>query len=503
VYCSFFGDDLRSTSWYTDPNWHHYSCTFDKTTLVRQLYRDGVLIAQDVAGGAFTAPASALVIGRRNDNASGLVGSIDTLIIHKVALTSAQLQNYTNLPSTDRVAEIGFDDITLQGSAPNQTRLECNATMACPVALLASHDDYALQFSGSEQMQLSSNPLLPNGFTIAYWAQRSASSLNIVVMHGTTTAKRFSAGFNANNTSYCAIGTTKVSSSTPSDTNWHLYVCVFNKTTGTLGLSVDAGTPQTVPSSYTDSGPLLVGRAPEPNSGFQGNIDDLFVYAAPLSHGTIGLLYNSTNPVSMVETATRNPMTPIPTASPTFTITLTASRTTTRRATKTALPATATNVVIYATNTVVPSRTATSSRTLTLTRTRTITRTATRSLTTTITTTPTASKSSKMSLTPTLTRTYTATNTPTPTPFNGVTYTPSNTRTPLMLTRTYLAKQSPTYFAQTRTATWFAIRATQTSAAVTRTAIPTATYRARLTQTAAVIQTLTAYPVPASPTRTP
>ena len=503
VYCSFFGDDLRSTSWYTDPNWHHYTCTFDKTTLVRQLYRDGVLIAQDVAGGAFTAPPAELVIGRRNDNAGGLVGSIDTVIIYKVALTGTQLQNYTNLPSADRIADIGFDDITLQSSAPNQTRLECNATMPCPVALLASHDDHAVQFSGSEQLQLRSNPILPNGFTIAYWAQRSASSLNTVVMHGTTAAKRFSAGFNANNTPYCAIGTTKVSSSTPSDTNWHLYVCVFNKTTGTLGLSVDAGTPQTVLSSYTDSGPLLVGRAPEPNSGFQGNIDDLFVYAAPLTHGTIGLLYNSTNPVSMVETATRNPMTPIPTASPTFTITLTASRTTTRRATKTALPATATNVVIYATNTVIPSRTATSSRTLTLTRTRTVTRTITRSLTATRTTTPTASKSATMSLTPSITRTYTATNTPTPTPFNGVTYTPSNTRTPLMLTRTFLAKQSPTYFAQTRTATWFAIRATQTSAAVTRTAIPTATYRARLTQTAAVIQTLTAYPVPASPTRTP
>lgn len=501
VYCSFFGDDLRSTSWYTDPNWHHYACTFDKTTLIRQLYRDGELIAQDVAGGAFTAPPSALVIGRRNDNASGLVGSIDTLIIYKVALTGVQLQNYTNLPSADRIADIGFDDITLQSNAPNQTRLECNATMACPVALLASHDDYALQFTGSEQMQLSSNPLLTNGFTIAYWAQRSASSLNTVVMHGTTTAKRFTAGFNINNTPYCAIGTTKVSSSTPSDTNWHLYVCVYNKTTGTLGLSVDAGTPQTVLSRYTDSGALLVGRAPEPNSGFQGNIDDLFVYEAPLSHGTIGLLYNSTNPVSTVETATRNPTMPSPTVSPTFTRTLTASRTLTRRATKTALPATATNVIIYATNTVIPSRTATPTRTLTLTRTLTITRTITRSLSPTVTATPTASKSATMSLTPTITRTHTATNTFTVTPYNGVTYTPSNTITPFMLTRTYLAKQSPTYFAQTRTATWFGIRGSQTSVAVTQTAIPTATYLARLTQTAAVIQTLTAYPVPASPTR--
>jgi len=84
---------------------------------------------------------------------------------------------------------------------------------------------------------------------------------------------------------------------------------------------------------------------------------------------------------------------------------------------------------------------------------------------------------------------------------NGITYTPSNTRTPFMLTRTMLARRSPTFFAQTRTATWMAVRASQTSAAITTTAIPTATYLARLTQTAAVIQTLTAYPVPASPTR--
>jgi len=64
------------------------------------------------------------------------------------------------------------------------------------------------------------------------------------------------------------------------------------------------------------------------------------------------------------------------------------------------------------------------------------------------------------------------------TPNNGITYTPSNTRTPFMLTRTMLARQSPTFFAQTRTATWFAVRASQTSAAVTQTAIPTATYLA-------------------------
>lgn len=501
VSCSFYGDDLRSTSWYTDTDWHHYACTFDKTTLVRQLYRDGILIAQDVTAGAFTAPASSLVLGRRSDNASGLVGSLDDVVIHKVALNGTQLQNYTNLPSTDRIVDIGFDDITLQSNAPNRTRLGCLAAMPCPNVVFDSHDAQALFFTGSEQLQSSDTPVLTNGFTVAYWAKRTASSLSTVVMHGTTSTKRFSAGFNGNDTPYCAIGTTKISGTTPSDTNWHLYVCVFDKAAGRLGLSVDAQTPQLVTATYSDSGAVLVGRAPEPNTGFRGYVDDLVIYGMPLSHAAIGQLYNSTNPVSLVLTATRNPALPSLTRSPTFTTVPSRTALPTSFKTKTALASTATAVVMYITNTNTPSRTWTASMTNTPSKTLTFTRTTTRTATATITQTPTASKSLTITPTPTITLSVTSTKSATTTPNNGITYTPSNTRTPFMLTRTMLARRSPTFFAQTRTATWFAVRASQTSAAVTQTAIPTATYRARLTQTAAVIQTLTAYPVPASPTR--
>jgi hypothetical protein len=462
--------------------------------LIRQLYRDGVLVAQDVTAGAFTAPASSLVLGRRSDNASGLVGSLDDVVIHKVALNGAQLQNYTNLPSTDRIADVGFDDIMLQSNAPNRTRLGCLAAVPCPNVVIDSHDAQALVFTGSEQLQSSDTPVLTNGFTVAYWAKRTASSLSTVVMQGTTSAKRFSAGFNVDNTPYCAIGATKVSGATPSDTNWHLYVCVFDKAAGRLGLSVDAQTPQLITATYSDSGAVLVGRAPEPNSGFRGYVDDVIIYGMPLSHAAIGQLYNSTNPVSLVLTATRNPALPSLTRSPTFTSTPTLTALPPAFKTKTALVPTATAAIIYITTTNTPSRTWTASITNTPSRTLTNTRTRTRTATATITQTPTASKSTTITPTPTITLTATTTNTATATPNNGITYTPSNTRTPFMLTRTMLARRSPTFFAQTRTATWMAVSSSQT-------AIPTATYRARLTQTAAVIQTLTAYPVPASPTR--
>jgi hypothetical protein len=274
IYCSFYGDDLRTTSWYTDNNWHHYACTFDKTSLVRKLYRDGVVVASDVASASFSGVAAPVVIGRRNDNASGLAGSIDNLVIHKIALTDSQLLDNTNLPAGDRLADITFDDIGFQSLAPNRTRLLCTGINACAEVVIGSHDDEALAFTGTEQMQLSDNPVFTNGFTVAYWAKRSDSSNNIVVVHGTTAAKRFTAGFNSDNKPYCAIGATKINGSIASDTNWHFYVCRFDKNAGKLGLSVDAQNPQTITASFSDSGTLFVGRAPEVGSGFKGQLDD-------------------------------------------------------------------------------------------------------------------------------------------------------------------------------------------------------------------------------------
>ncbi len=148
--------------------------------------------------------------------------------------------------------------------------------------------------------------------------------------------------------------------------------------------------------------------------------------------------------------------------SATMTITRTASVTGTAVATRTPLPNTQTPTMpgitpFTATRTLTP--TPTNSRTHTATRTETIT------------------------LTPTL---------PTSTPFRSPTRTNTSTRTPLYTTRTMLARRSPTFYAQTLTATRLMVAQTQTAVARTITAI------AAFTPTATV-----AYPLPPTATRVP
>ncbi|RLT32147.1 MAG: hypothetical protein DWI55_05225 [Chloroflexi bacterium] len=111
--------------------------------------------------------------------------------------------------------------------------------------------------------------------------------------------------------------------------------------------------------------------------------------------------------------------------------------------------------------------------------------TATRTLTSTPTSsrTQTATRTETITLTPTL---------PTSTPFSSPTRTNTSTRTPLYTTRTMLARRSPTFFAQTLTATRLLVAQTQTAVARTSTAI------AAFTPTATM-----AYPLPATSTREP
>ncbi|MCP4167230.1 MAG: hypothetical protein GY759_15275 [Chloroflexi bacterium] len=45
--CAFYADDLDSTAAYTDTDWHHWVCSYDSLNNVRNLYRDGQLIATD------------------------------------------------------------------------------------------------------------------------------------------------------------------------------------------------------------------------------------------------------------------------------------------------------------------------------------------------------------------------------------------------------------------------------------------------------------------------
>src|SRR5690606_26637952 len=51
--CGFWNNDLTTSEAYTDTEWHHWACTYDASSGRRALYRDGVLVDQDNAGGNY------------------------------------------------------------------------------------------------------------------------------------------------------------------------------------------------------------------------------------------------------------------------------------------------------------------------------------------------------------------------------------------------------------------------------------------------------------------
>ncbi len=49
---AFYANDLNTPA-YPDTDWHHWACTFNSTNRARRIYRDGVLVAEDVATAAY------------------------------------------------------------------------------------------------------------------------------------------------------------------------------------------------------------------------------------------------------------------------------------------------------------------------------------------------------------------------------------------------------------------------------------------------------------------
>lgn len=471
AYCSFFGDDLRSVEWFNDSNWHHYACTFNQTTRIRQLYRDGRLIAQDMVMSAVNIPSSAIMFGERYDNMAGLVGSLDNFVMHDRVLTATELQSYAQLPTQNRIETVSFDDVVFPGISPNRSVLLCVPNIPCPETINDTHNQEALLLTGVDQLQLNHPTVkLGKGFTLAYWAKRNTSdTTNEVVLSQGTSESMFVMGIYADQQAFCQINYTVLKSMMTTDNEWHHYACSYNRTNDVLTLYVDGVLiDSVVTTDYAGLGVLYVGRMNQNITnvrGLKGLVDDVMVYNAEVPPAVIRFIYNTTNPPVPIATLAITPNR-TGTRTPTFTAVRLSTNTPRRGPSKTRLPATMTpNIAVVRTNTptLTPTRTVTVNRTLIAAGTATFTASAT----------------------------ATASNTRGPT-------TPTRTRTPLLMTRTMLAKLSPTWRAQTLTATYQSQAATNIAATATERAAASAT-RVAATHVAA---TLTAEPSPLPPTIT-
>ncbi len=95
--CTFWGNALSTSDSYTDTDWHHWACTYDATTKLRTIYRDGIEVAQDTASANYIG-FGLTKIGTGLWDGTNFPGTIDEVSIWNSALTPDEIEQlYQNV----------------------------------------------------------------------------------------------------------------------------------------------------------------------------------------------------------------------------------------------------------------------------------------------------------------------------------------------------------------------------------------------------------------------
>jgi hypothetical protein len=505
-YCGFGQDDLRSTTWYSDTEWHQYACSYDPTSRERTLWRDQAIIARDTVVQPFTPDANAkVIIGRRYDTMAGFAGKLSDFEILNRVITTTDLTTPSQISAGSKLLQLQFET-QIPNLAPSQLYARCDMS-TCPAFVsqfftddginIAPHDGMAAQFCNPNipsanpacNSRMVINPPPAPSFTLSFWAASRNRNTNASVISRTnidpSNSQRTTSGMfislrdtpNGTPSARCtwiddSLGKTFLEYEFAPRTgivaslqNWQQFACSYDASQSPVKISFyvngQLASSTVVAPAAQITGPVEIGyNSMNPMMGdskFNGYVDDVMIYNSAVSAATIIQIYNATTPDQFLATA-------IPTACPsacattTFTPTRTFTNSPTRVSTKTPLPASWTPSIQ-----ILPSKTPTMTSTLTSTTTR--------------TTSPTS--------------TLTSTTFPTATPSNTQTRTPTSTRTPLFITRTIMAIRSPTYYIQTQIASsWTRTPSTTSTITVTSTVTNTST------RTATPLLSPTPYPYP-------
>lgn len=110
---AFFNNDVN-TPVYTDLDWHHWAMSYNAVTNERKVYRDGILVASDIATGDYTGTGD-IYLGDVTWGGSNINGGIDELRIWDGVRTQSQFQNYMNAclegNESDLIAYYKFDEV--------------------------------------------------------------------------------------------------------------------------------------------------------------------------------------------------------------------------------------------------------------------------------------------------------------------------------------------------------------------------------------------------------
>ena len=92
---AFWANDLN-TPVYTDVDWHHWAVTYDATTNARKIYRDGILVASDVAANDYTGTGT-LFFGDTPWGGSNINGNMDEVRVWSEAKEQVEIQMLMNV----------------------------------------------------------------------------------------------------------------------------------------------------------------------------------------------------------------------------------------------------------------------------------------------------------------------------------------------------------------------------------------------------------------------
>lgn len=122
--CAFWNNDLNTTATYTDLDWHHWACTYDATTNYRAIYRDGILVASDIATEDFQGTGT-FTIGSRGTG-DQFAGYADEVRVYDLPMPASEIVNIMTMPPGTGGADHAV--VTLNVTAVNDAPIAVNDT---------------------------------------------------------------------------------------------------------------------------------------------------------------------------------------------------------------------------------------------------------------------------------------------------------------------------------------------------------------------------------------
>ncbi|MEM7028170.1 MAG: LamG-like jellyroll fold domain-containing protein [Chloroflexota bacterium] len=327
--CQFSGYSLTTPVTSGNDDWHHWACTFDATSKMGRIYRNGIPLVEKAAPDVYRGQG-ALYIGRAPHSSFGnyFNGSLDELLVYNRPLTEEEIYNLAHpsgsgidsleiafVPRQDSLLEmyLPFNDAsgsqTFVDASSQGNDVTCSSSDTCP-NLVNGKTNFgtAASFDGSDDTiplgDTGDLGLTDSSFTIAAWV--NATNLNgfrPIAGNEQTGSRAFSLGVSDSKVSFNLGNNPELLTSDDLGASWQHVIWRYNHTTMKQAIFINgqAKITQTTTFAFTTNDLLSLGK--NNNNFFQGSLDDFRLYDYALEDGEIQALATAPNPLGPVWSA--------------------------------------------------------------------------------------------------------------------------------------------------------------------------------------------------------